>query len=180
MLCCFFRVFSSVCIALLLMILGAVSAQATSGVSEGYNALRPGLWEINTSTSMLSMPLDLPPVPYRATQCLTQELLDNQQNLTTISAMRGKCEIHDVDVTTERTQWTMTCLQNGILFDANGAITPTTRESYTGKVNFTMRGDRLSAVKGEVHVQGNWRGECSGAPYENHAQPNYRKPTYTE
>lgn len=178
MLCRFFRVFSSAFAALPLL-LGAASAQAT-GNSESYSALRPGLWEINTSTSMLSMPLDLPPVPYRATQCLTQELLDNQQNLTTISAMRGKCEIHDVNVTPERTQWTMTCLQNGILFDANGAITPTTRESYTGKVNFTMRGDRLSAVKGEVQVQGSWRGECSGASYENHAQPNFRKPTYTE
>lgn len=177
MMCRTSRVFSFACIALPLM-LGAVSAQATNGGS--YNALRPGLWEINTSTSMLSMPLDLPPVPYRATQCLTQELLDNQQNLTTISAMRGKCEIHEVDVTPERTKWTMTCLQNGILFDANGAITPTTRENYTGKVNFTMRGDRLSAVKGEVQVQGSWRGECSGASYENHAQPSYRKPTYTE
>ena len=154
-------------------------AVATVSPTKPYTALRPGLWEIRTATRMVGMPYELPPVPYTATQCLTQDLLNNQENLATVTATRGNCEIHNAVVTEERTSWDMTCHQNGMNIDAEGSIVPITNETYTGNVHFTMQNANVSALKGVVNVQGMWQGECTGTPDENHARPSYRTPVYT-
>lgn len=154
----------------------AAQAEEQQFVAGSYQALRPGLWEIRTATRMQGMPDELPPVPYTAVQCLAQELLDNQENLSAITATQGTCEIHDVAVTETRTNWDMTCHQHGMEFAANGTITPITRETYTGNVYFTMKNATISAIKGVVNVQGMWQGECTGAQKEHQAQPTYRTP----
>lgn len=158
----------------------AAQAEAVAVPEKPYTALRPGLWEVKTSTRMQGMPYELPPVPYTATQCLTQDLLNNQENLAKVTATRGDCDIHDVNVSDERTSWSMDCSQqNGIHIDGQGYIAPITREMYTGKVNFTLHNPSIQAMRGEVNVQGAWQGECTGNDAENHARPSYRTPVYT-
>ena len=143
-----------------------------------YTALRPGLWEIRTATRMQGMPYELPPVPYNTTQCLTQEFLDNQDNLAKVTAMRGECEIHDAKVSEMRTSWDMTCYQNGMKIDAEGSITPISKEVYTGNVHFVMHSANIKAIKGVVNVQGAWQGECNSGQSSYHAKPTYRTPVY--
>lgn len=151
----------------------------TTAPSEPYTALRPGLWEIRTATRMQGMPYELPPVPYNTKQCLTQELLNNQENLAQVTATRGKCQIHDATVTNERTDWTMTCYQNGMEIDAKGRITPITRETYTGNVHFMMHKQQVQALSGVVNVQGIWQGECNTYAPQEEARPTYHRPVYT-
>lgn len=165
--------------AVLVLALPAAVSHAAEN-SGRYTALRPGLWEIRTATRMQGMPYELPPVPYNTTQCLTQEQLDNQENLAAVAGSRGKCEIHDASVTPERTNWSMTCFTNGMEMDAKGSITPISKEAYTGNVHFTMQGGNMPvAMNGVVNVQGMWQGECSGNRSENHAQPSFREPVHT-
>lgn len=154
----------------------ALPVQAASG--EQYAALRPGMWEIRTATRMQGMPYELPPVPYTTNQCLTQELLNNQENLATVTATRGQCDIHNVEVSEMRTSWTMTCSQNGMNIDAKGSITPITPEIYTGNVHFTMHSANIQALNGVVNVQGAWQGECNSANNPEQAQPTYHMPVY--
>lgn len=162
------------------LLVTTASAAGNGALSDArYTALRPGLWEIRTATRMQGMPYELPPVPYTTTQCMTQEQLDNQENLSAVSGSQGNCEIHDADVTMERTDWTMTCVKNGMEVDAKGTITPISKEAYTGNVHFTMQGGSIAAVKGVVNVQGMWQGECSGKQSGNHMQPTFREPVYT-
>lgn len=166
---------------LLLISFSAVQAAAQPAPEEGesvsYTALRPGLWEIRTATRMQGMPYELPPVPYRTTQCLTQEQLDNQQNLSAVAGSQGNCDIHDTDVTEERTNWTMSCIKNGMEVDAEGTITPISKEAYTGNVTFTMQGGGIPmAMNGAVNVQGLWQGECNGNQSEQQMTPSYRRP----
>jgi hypothetical protein len=117
-------------------------------------------------------------VPYTTNQCLTQELLNNQENLAKVTATRGECEIHDANVSEMRTSWTMTCYQNGMEIDANGSITPISQEVYTGNVHFTMHNANIKAINGVVNVQGAWQGECPGGQVPNQARPTYRMPVY--
>lgn len=154
-----------------------LQASAASGEKQ-YAALRPGLWEIRTATRMQGMPYELPPVPYTTNQCLTQELLNNQENLAKVTATRGECEIHDTEVSDARTTWSMTCYQNGMEIDANGSITPITQEIYTGNVHFTMHNANIKAINGVVNVQGAWQGECASGQNLNQAKPTYRTPVY--
>lgn len=143
-----------------------------------YRALRPGLWEVQTSTEMLNMPVELPPVPYRTTLCLTQEQLNNQENLTAVSGAQGDCQILSSDVTEQRTNWTMLCKKNGMNFDAQGTITPISLETYTGNVRFTMSGARnMPPMNGITRVQGVWQGECKGNPAASAAgvTPTFKK-----
>lgn len=156
---------------------GAVADAALP--AEAYTALRPGLWEIRTATRMQGMPYELPPVPYNTKQCLTQELLNNQENLAQVTATRGKCQIHDANVTNTRTDWTMTCYQNGMEIDAKGSITPITRETYTGNVHFMMHKQQVQALSGVVNVQGIWQGECNADAQQEEARPTYHRPVYT-
>lgn len=155
------------------------SSQAGNGTEGRYTALRPGLWEIRTATRMQGMPFELPPVPYTTTQCMTQEQLDNQESLSAVAGSQGNCDIHDADVTPARTSWTMTCYKNGMEVDAKGAITPISKEVYTGNVHFTMQGSDMPAMNGVVNVQGNWLGECTGEQNRSEMQPSFRKPVYT-
>lgn len=151
--------------------------------TQAYTALRPGLWEIRTNTRMQNMPYELPPVPYTAVQCLTQELLNNQQNLAAVTATRGKCDIHNVAVSEARTSWEMTCFQNQMEIEAKGTITPISLEAYTGNVYFTMvmpnaNSATRQGLDGVVNVQGLWQGECTGSASEVQAKPTYRAPVY--
>lgn len=128
-----------------------------------YTALRAGLWEVRTSTQMYDMPVELPPVPYRASHCLTQEQLNNQQNLTAVAGQQGECDIHDAQVSEQQTRWRMTCLKNGMRFNAQGSITPISLETYTGTVRFTMTGAQgMPPINGVTTIQGTWQGECVG------------------
>lgn len=167
-------------IVILPLLASTAQAEAIAVLEKPYTALRPGLWEIKTSTRMLNMPYELPPVPYTATQCLTQELLDNQENLAKVTATRGDCDIHNVNVADDRTSWDMTCHQNGMDIEAEGYIAPITRETYTGKVDFAMHNASVQEpIKGMVNVQGIWQGECTGDAAESHVRPRYRTPVYT-
>lgn len=168
------------CVCLTVLMAGSASASPYGGGQGGhYTALRPGLWEIRTATKMHGMPAELPPVPFTTTQCMTQEQLDNQQNLSAVSGSQGNCEIHDADVTETRTSWTMTCHKNGMEVDAEGAITPITTEVYTGNVHFTMRGNGMPPMRGVVNVQGRWQGECDGNAGNSGMQPSYRGQSHT-
>ncbi|MCH2546280.1 MAG: DUF3617 domain-containing protein [Alphaproteobacteria bacterium] len=147
--------------------------------SKSYTALRAGMWEIRTSTRMQGMPSELPPLPYTANQCLTQELLDNQENLDTVTAMRGQCTIHNATVTNERTEWQMVCYQNGMKVEANGVITPLSQHAYTGNVNFLMHTTKTTAIRGVVNIQGMWQGDCKGGAGSNTATPSFHSSGYT-
>lgn len=158
-------------LSLLPLVLAAGAAQAE------YKALKPGLWEIRTSTQMVDMPLELPPVPYRTVQCLTQEQLNNQENLTAVSGSQGDCTISDANVTEQRTSWNMRCRKNGLDFDAQGSITPISLETYTGSVKFTMYSDKnVPPMNGVTTLQGTWQGDCAGKGVsgKNVMQPTFR------
>lgn len=155
----------------------AVAASPALAVTQ-YTALKPGLWEITTSTQMLNMPVELPPVPYRAIQCLTQEQLNNQENLTAVSGAQGQCEILDANVTDTRTSWSMHCKKNGMDFNAKGSITPISLETYTGNVHFTMSGARnMPPMSGMTTLQGTWQGECTGNESSTGVQPVFKPGT---
>lgn len=160
------------CVLPLLLAAGAAHAQ--------YTALKPGLWEIRTSTQMVDMPLELPPVPYRAVQCLTQEQLNNQENLTAVSGAQGDCKILDAKVSDQQTSWQMHCRKNGLDFNAHGSITPISLETYTGSVRFTMSSPQQKSVplmNGVTTLQGTWQGECSGAESTSGMKPVFRPGT---
>lgn len=159
----------------------AVSAAANASqpvvaaVPAKYTALKPGLWEVRTSTQMLNMPVELPPVPYKAVQCLTQDQLDNQENLTAVSGAQGECQILDANVTEQKTTWNMTCKKNGMDFKARGSITPISLDTYTGSVHFTMSGNpNLPPMNGVTTLQGTWQGDCSGNESTTGADPIFK------
>lgn len=168
--------FPMTCLALLTAGAALASSQTDKAATEHYTALRPGLWEVRTATRMQGMPFELPPVPATVTQCMTQAQLDNQENLSAVSGSQGNCEIHEATVTPDRTSWTMTCYKNGMEVDAKGAITPISKEVYTGNVHFTMQGNNMPAMNGVVNVQGNWMGECKGEQNRSEMQPSFRSP----
>lgn len=157
----------------------ACFAAGEAAAQQDYTALSPGLWEIRTNTRMQGMPAELPPVPYTTMQCLTQELLNNQENLATVTASRGKCDIHDADVSSERTNWTMSCEQNGMHIEAKGVITPISQRAYTGNVHFIMDTGSVHSLNGVVNVQGLWQGECEGSAGTGAAKHTYRTPVYS-
>lgn len=167
------------CISLIFLALtitaSAFAATPSAKSPSEYKALKPGLWEVRTSTQMLNMPVELPPVPYRAVQCLTQEQLNNQKNLTAVSGAQGDCQIMDSHVTETKTTWKMLCKKNGMDFDAKGSITPISLETYTGNVQFTMSGaPNMPPMNGLTTIQGTWQGECTGHESGTGVQPVFK------
>ncbi len=168
------RVASSTLLCSLLASAAASAVQAPPAPKE-YTALKPGLWEIRTSTQMLNMPVELPPVPYKAVQCLTQEQLNNQENLTAVSGAQGECQILDANVTEQQTTWHMTCKKNGMDFNAKGSITPISLDTYTGNVRFTMSGNpNMPPMNGVTTLQGTWQGECTGRENNAGVEPIFK------
>lgn len=170
------RAFSvSVLCSLLAFSAGASALQPTPQMQaehSRYTALKPGLWEVRTSTQMLNMPVELPPVPYKAVQCLTQEQLDNQENLTAVSGTQGECQILNANVTEQKTTWNMNCKKNGMDFNARGSITPISLDTYTGSVHFTMSGaQNMPPMNGVTTLQGTWQGECTGKESTTGVEP---------
>lgn len=147
-------------IALRFVLVTALLASVSVPAMAKYDSLKPGLWEISTSTQMLGMPVDIPPVPYSTQQCITQEMLDKQENLSAISAAQGSCSVENADVTGNKTTWSMTCMNNGMLVKAHGAITPLSLEAYSGNVKFTMESQNVPPMEGKVRLQGRWLSEC--------------------
>lgn len=141
--------------------------------AKDYTAIKPGLWEIQTHTKMLGMPVEMPPVPYKAKQCLTQEQLNNQENLASVSGAQGDCQIQNVDVTDERTIWAMECVNKGMQMQAEGELRPISSENYNGNVSFTMQGGGGLQMRGHVVVEGRWLGACDHSM--NEATPVFNR-----
>lgn len=133
------------------------------GAQAKYTEIKAGLWQITTETKMLGMPAEMPGIVHTTQQCLTQEQLDNQQNLIAVSGTQGNCSIHDVKVTKEWTSWGMTCKKGPMTVEGTGMINPISQTSYKGDVDFSMQSANSNgmALFGKTSIKGKWLSACA-------------------
>lgn len=149
--------------AAMMIALAATGADAVAKIP-----LKGGQWEIETSTRFLGMPVDLPPVPAKTVQCISQEQIDNHQFLKKVKGPKGECDVSNVHVQKDRITWDMKCVGGQVTVSAKGAVTPITEQLFTGKVDFESAPNPMGQLKGVVTVQGTRTGDCdpaSVAPY---------------
>ena len=113
--------------------------------------VKPGKWERTVEMDMPGMPMKMP--PRTSTYCVTKEQAENPENAVPRSDRQQDCKLSDVKVDGSTVSWKMTCEKSQAT--GTGSITYSA-DSYTGKMDMKMAGDR------EMHMKysGKYLGAC--------------------
>ena len=102
----------------LLSALVLLLSTATSSFAASPN-MQEGKWEITMLVKMENVPFPMPPMKY--TQCFTKDdVKDGNKTIPAGSDKKNKCDIKDVQASSNRTTWKMVC-KDGTT--GNGEIT---------------------------------------------------------
>lgn len=121
------------------LLLCGITLVALAG-SAAAAGMKPGLWEITTTTEMPGMPFTPPPMT--VTHCYTPEDVKDQQSV--VPKQEGDCRITDLRSTGSRVTWKMVCSgkQQG---KGSGEITFSGSTAYQGKMKFTTEGMTMNS-----------------------------------
>jgi len=135
------------------LIFFAVSLSTTVNAAPDIKA---GLWEINSSSEIQGLPVAMPPIEHKATECLSKDKSLDPKKLL----QNEHCEIPTMNDAGNTISWTMNCEQQGIKMTGNGTVTYQ-NTSMTGNFTMNMSGDSAAGgMKMKTTLTGRYIGAC--------------------
>ena len=136
----------------LVVVLAAHRAAAAAPTMD----LKEGDWETSGETKMEGLPIAIPPIPFKVTQCVLKE------DLVPKTDKKG-CRTTDVRVSGSTVTWKADCTENGKTSEQTGTITyePASGATrYEGTIESSAAAGG-SAVKTVTKLSGHRVGACS-------------------
>ncbi len=125
-------------LAVCFVLLGAACFAGTA-VAAG-TGMKPGLWEITTTTEMPGMPFQPPPTKVK--QCYTKDDLKDQKEV--LPKQEGECRITDVKESGNRVTWKVVCSGEGG-GKGSGEMVFKGENEYAGSMRFDMEGMTMTS-----------------------------------
>lgn len=117
--------------------------------------VKEGSWETITEMTMEGMPVQMPPMTFKNTQCITKNDL-----IPKTSQKDDKCEVKEQKLVNNKATWKMRCVdKDGSVTDGDGEITYK-NESYSGAMTMKMTPKNGQAMKHHVKLSGAYKGPC--------------------
>ena len=127
----------------------------SSGLSAAYAQtpdIEEGLWEISSQSSIVEMPMQMPALTQE--QCFTRQSM-NPENIL----QQNNCQMNNMDIQSDRANWSMTCQQEGMTMQGSGNI-QYQKTSFSGVFDLTMSGAPEGAMHMHTKLTGRYIGKC--------------------
>ncbi|MBU2590411.1 MAG: DUF3617 domain-containing protein [Nitrospinota bacterium] len=121
-------------------------------VSSEVTEIKPGLWEITTTTKIPGMPIGMG--GFTMEQCYTEKDVNDSKGITPKGDNQNNCKTKNYKVSGNKISWTLVCTgETLVTSEGEMTITPT---SYSGNMktttggmvmNQTIKGKRIGACK---------------------------------
>lgn len=130
----------------------ALCALVCALVVPAYGAVgKAGKWQMTMEMDMPGMPMKMPPMTF--THCVTKEQAENPESAIPKGQRESGCTYSDVKIEGSKISWKMECPKQQM--SGTGEVTYSA-DSYTGKADMKMAGDREAHVK----YSGKYLGAC--------------------
>ena len=118
--------------------------------------IKAGLWEINSLSEIQGLPIAMPPIKHKATECLSKDKSLDPKKLL----QNEHCEIPTLNNEGNTMSWTMNCEQDGIKMTGSGEVSYQ-NTSMTGSFTMNMSGDPVAGgMQMKTKLTGHYVGAC--------------------